>query len=59
MEKVWIRLGGYVSASPERMKLIMAGDATALREAIRTNGFELDGESYIPLETGYDITFEL
>lgn len=48
MKKVWIRLGGFISADEETMKKIMDGDADALLGAIKENGFEANGGSYIP-----------
>lgn len=48
MESVWIRLGGVVTADEETMKAILNGNANALLKAIRENGFEVNGESYIP-----------
>ena len=48
MEKIWIRLGGFVFADKETMAKIKDGDDDALLQAIKDNGFQLDGESYIP-----------
>ena len=48
MKKVWIRLGGFISADEATMKKIMVGDEDALISAIKENGFEVNGESYIP-----------
>ena len=48
MEKVWIRLGGVVTADEETMNAILCGNANALIKAIKENGFEVNGESYIP-----------
>ena len=55
MKKVWIRLGGYVSADEETMKKVMVGDEDALLKAIKENGFELNGESYIPINGDEDV----
>lgn len=57
MEKIWIRLGGYIEGSPELMSKVMDGDSKALIDAIRINGITLDGDSYIPDEHG-DIVAE-
>ena len=61
MKKVWIRLGGYVSADENTMNAIMEGDEDALVKAIKENGFEVNGESYIPLTDNEDVidSFEL
>ena len=48
MKKIWIRLGGYIFADNETMAAIMNGDEEALLKAIKENGFELNGETYIP-----------
>ena len=48
MKKVWLRLGGNVTASKEEMSRILNGDVDALISAIKANGFELNGETYIP-----------
>lgn len=51
MKKIWIRLGGYVSADASTIDAIIDGDKSALIKAIKENGFELNGESYIPVIT--------
>lgn len=48
MEKIWMRLGGWISADEEKMNAIRAGEFKALIEAIKENGFVLDGEAYTP-----------
>lgn len=48
MKKVWIRLGGFISADESTMGKIKMGDSDALVKAIKDNGFEINGESYIP-----------
>ncbi len=48
MAKVWIRLGGYITADDATMERIKAGSCDALVKAIKENGFEVNGESYIP-----------
>ena len=48
MKKVWIRLGGFITADEATMEKIKMGDSDALVKAIKDNGFELNGESYIP-----------
>lgn len=51
MTKIWIRLGGFITANSENERLkIMSGDKGVLMSVIRRNGFELNGESYIPSE---------
>lgn len=57
MNSIWIRLGGFVYANDETMKRILNGDIDSLIKAIKDNGFELNGESYIP---NYEFgTFEI
>ena len=47
--KIWIRLGGFVKADTEKEgEKIMSGDKSVLMSVIRRNGFEVNGESYIP-----------
>ena len=41
MKKVWIRLGGVVTADEETMNAILCGNANALIKAIKENGFEV------------------
>lgn len=48
MKKVWIRLGGVVTTDDKTMDAILCGDTNALIKAIHENGFEVNGESYIP-----------
>ena len=60
MERVWIRLGGFVSADKDTMDAIMSGDEQALINAIKDNGFEAEGDTYISdEETGDEISFDL
>ena len=47
-EKVWIRLGGWVTADEETMNKIRNYDTDALVKALKENGFAVDGEAYIP-----------
>lgn len=54
MKKVWIRLGGFISADEDTIKKIMSGDEEALVKAIKDNGFELNGETYIPADENDD-----
>lgn len=49
--KIWIRLGGYIQADKKLTKKILNGDSKALVEAVRKDGFEMNGESYIPSGT--------
>ena len=60
MEKVWIRLGGVVAADKNTMEKILEGDTDALVKAIKENGFQLNGETYIPAqgEIESDIDFD-
>lgn len=60
MEKVWIRLGGVVTADKNTMEKILEGDTDALVKAIKENGFRLNGETYIPAqgEIKSDIDFD-
>ena len=61
MKKIWIRLGGFISADENTMNAIMKGDEDALIKAIKEHGFEVNGESYIPLTPSEDVigSFEL
>lgn len=62
MKKIWIRLGGFISADENTAKKIMDGDADALVGAIKENGFEVNGDSYIPYdecEDGNEPAFDL
>lgn len=54
--KVWIRLGGFITADAKTMADINNGYEDALINAIKKNGFEVNGNAYIP-ET--DVEFEL
>lgn len=61
MEKIWVRMGGYITADAETMAEIKNGNTDALVKAIKDNGFEVDGETYIPLTDDEDVidSFEL
>ena len=60
MERVWIRLGGFVSADKDTMDAIMSGDEQALINAIKDNGFEVEGDAYIyDDESGDEVDFDL
>lgn len=49
MEKIWIRLGGFITVNSENERQkILSGDKGVLMSVIRRNGFEVNGESYIP-----------
>ena len=51
MAKIWIRLGGFITVDSENEgQKIMSGGKGVLMSVIRRNGFELNGESYIPRE---------
>jgi len=56
MEKIWLRLGGFITADNKTIEDILAGDEEALVKAIKMHGFEVNGNGYIP-ETGTE--FEL
>jgi hypothetical protein len=57
--KIWIRLGGFVKADTEKeVEKIMSGDKSVLMSVIRRNGFEVNGDSYIPSEDGNEVGFE-
>lgn len=58
MKKIWIRLGGFISANEADEKKILAGDTDALVEAINKNGFAPNGETYIPGEDD-DVDFDI
>jgi hypothetical protein len=60
MKRVWIRLGGFISADNEIMDAIMRGDKNALIKAISDNGFEVEGDAYIyDGESGDEVGFDL
>ena len=44
MKKIWIRLGGNITADEDTYQKIMSGDEEALVKAIKEHGFELNGE---------------
>ena len=48
MEKIWLRLGGNITCTPEERELIMGGDTDTLVKVIKEHGVELDGETYEP-----------
>ena len=55
-KRIWVRLGGWVTADQQTAEAISAGDKEALIDAIKTNGFQPDGESYVPeSEAEFDI----
>ena len=56
--RIWIRVGGFVSADHDECVKIMDGDADALVNAIKKNGFEVDGDTYIPTDD-CDVEFNL
>lgn len=56
--RIWIRVGGFVSADHDECVKIMDGDADALVNAIKKNGFEVDGDTYIPIDD-CDVEFNL
>lgn len=58
MMNIWIRLGGFISADHDGCVKIMNGDADALVNAIKKNGFEVNGDTYIPTD-GCDVEFNL
>ncbi len=62
MKSIWLRLGGYVTANEEEMEKILNGDKDALVKAIRENGFEIEGDSYIPEDSneinGKEVEFD-
>jgi len=56
--KIWIRIGGFVSADYDEFVKIMNGDTDALVNAIKKNGFEVNGDTFIPTD-GCDVEFNL
>lgn len=59
--KIWMRLGGFVTCPKEDIAAILDGDEATLLKLIRQYGFELNGDSYIPEDLspdGYEIDFE-
>lgn len=63
MKKIWIRLGGNITADEDTYQKIMSGDEEALVKAIKEHGFELNGETYIPADesddNSEDVDFDL
>lgn len=47
-KRVWIRLGGWVTADEETIRGIRQYKTDALVKALKENGFAVDGEAYIP-----------
>ena len=58
MEKVWIRLGGFVTADAKTIEKIKNGDEEALVKVLKEQGFEVNGDSYIPDPDG-EVEFDL
>lgn len=62
MQSIWLRLGGFVSADEKTMAKILNGDKDALISAIRENGFEVEGDAYIPEDSneinGEEVNFD-
>ena len=58
MAKVWIRLGGYITADDATMEEIKNGNEDALVKAIKEHGFEVDGDTYIP-DPETEVEFDL
>ena len=55
-KKIWMRLGGWVAADESTIEAIRGGDKDALVRAVKENGFQPDGESYVPeTETEFEI----
>ena len=58
-KKIWIRLGGFIEVGTENeLEKIMGGDKSVLMSVIRRNGFEVNGDSYIPSEDGNEVGFD-
>ena len=56
MKKIWLRLGGYIECTAEQAEKIQDGDSETLVKAIKDNGVELNGETYIPeTETEFEL----
>ena len=54
--KVWIRLGGYVQADKETVQKIKDGDTEALIAILKQDGFEVNGQAYVPeTEAEFDL----
>lgn len=46
-----MRVGGYVNVKDdEEFKQILDGNTDALKECINRDGFDIDGEAYIPTD---------
>lgn len=44
-----MRVGGYVNIKDDKeLKQILDGNSDALKECINRDGFDIDGEAYIP-----------
>lgn len=51
MKRIWIRMGGHINVRSEKeLQDILRGDVEALRECICRDGFDTDGDAYIPVE---------
>ena len=58
MAKVWLRLGGFVSADDATIQKIKDGDGEALVKVLKEQGFEVNGDTYIPDPDG-EVEFDL
>lgn len=51
MKRIWIKMGGHINVqTEEELQKILQGDVNALRECICRDGFDTDGDAYIPVE---------
>lgn len=57
MAKIWVRVGGYVTVTYKEKEEILNGHGSVLYDALH-NGFELDGETYIPADGNEDLNLD-
>ena len=51
MKRIFIRMGGHINVrSEEELRSILRGDVEALRKCICRDGFDTDGDAYIPVD---------
>ena len=54
-----MRVGGYVNVKDdEELKQILNGSTDALKECINRDGFDIDGEAYIPAGANKELNID-
>ena len=57
--RIWIRLGGYVTVDTiDEHRDIESGNLDALVNALKKHGFDVDGDTYIPMAM-CDVEFDI